>query len=335
MQQSFTNRESQRQRDYMNPDDIDTIIYHANCNDGKAAVACAYKYFGNKQKHVRYYAMNYGNPFPCDIRDKTILLLDFSLKPTQLIEARADAKSIMILDHHETAMKDLCDTDGCFFNIKESGASMAWYYFFPDKPLPLFIEYIKDRDLWTYNHRDRSEPMFYGLTYTPFTEYIKYIDDDALLDELINNGKFEMKKNEAYIKNYSSAASRKLVRVRMGEGTAGKGILYNTMCIRLESAKLVSEIAEDIYKNNNVDFVICWFSDKNNKVPRILEYFADFSIVKWLFGPQKFFLCLRTDEENVDLGQIARIMSNEVGGNGGGHRKSAGLYYPAHPSRFI
>jgi hypothetical protein len=163
------------------------------------------------------------------------------------------------------------------------------------------------------------------------------------LEKLIRDGNVEINKNAEYIKNCSAPAIKKRVRIGTSEGMDGgggiatKGIFYNTICVRLESDKLVSEIAENIYNKNDVDFVICWFSDKNNKVPRILEYFADYSLIKWIFGPQKFFLSLRTDKENIDLGQIARIIGSSAGNNGGGggHRKSAGLCFPAHPSRFI
>jgi hypothetical protein len=32
--------------------------------------------------------------------------------------------------------------------MNKSGATLAWAYFHPHEPVPLFVAYVEDRDLW-------------------------------------------------------------------------------------------------------------------------------------------------------------------------------------------
>jgi oligoribonuclease NrnB/cAMP/cGMP phosphodiesterase (DHH superfamily) len=315
---------STEQREYMNPGEIDVVIFHKNCNDGKAAAACAMKYLGGTR--IKYIPLNYGNEVDTDaLVGKNIILLDFSFKKPELENIRKIAKKVMILDHHESAMQDLKDTEGCFFDMNESGASLAWEYFFPGKTVPKFIEYIKDRDLWTYHCRAESEPMFYGLTVSgerTIDSWIKYIDNENLVYDLITLGKAEMLKNHLYIINVTKCAES--VKIDVDK------TIYNIKYLELESPKLVSEISEKLYTDNDIDFTVCWYRDKFNTVPKYLEYYSDNYIVNWYYGKQKYYVSLRTNKENIDLGKIAGKIAN-----GGGHKKAAGFNINCHPNKII
>jgi oligoribonuclease NrnB/cAMP/cGMP phosphodiesterase (DHH superfamily) len=37
------------------------------------------------------------------------------------------------------------------FDMDRSGAQIAWDFFFPDKPRPMLVDYVGDRDLWRFN----------------------------------------------------------------------------------------------------------------------------------------------------------------------------------------
>lgn len=309
------------QRKYMNPDEIDIVIYHKNCNDGKASAACAMKYLGTS---VEYIPMNYGNEFDMlTFKEKNVILLDFSFKKPMLEEVRKIAKKVMILDHHASAMEDLKNIEGCFFKMEESGASLSWEYFFPETTVPKFINYIKDRDLWTYYFRAESEPMFYGLSVSDsrtVESWIKYIDNENLIEDLIVLGRSEMVKNSSFIENVTKRAES--VYIEVG------GMIYNIMYLELDSPKLVSEISEKLYTNNNVDFTVCWFRDRTNTVPKYLEHYSDNYFVTRLYGKQNYFVSLRTNKETINLGEISRKIAN-----GGGHRKAAGFSINSHPDK--
>jgi oligoribonuclease NrnB/cAMP/cGMP phosphodiesterase (DHH superfamily) len=57
---------------------------------------------------------------------------------------------IVVIDHHKTAQAECEGLPFCIFDMDESGASLAWKHYFPNKPLPRLIRYIKDRDLWRF-----------------------------------------------------------------------------------------------------------------------------------------------------------------------------------------
>jgi uncharacterized protein len=116
----------------------------------------------------------YGHPpsLPL-VKGDRIFLLDLTY-PAHVIESWADAwAEITILDHHKTALEDLSglsDRISQTFDMKRSGAVIAWEYFHPDQPIPEIFKYVQDRDLWTKHLPDcdlislgQSE-LFYGLT---------------------------------------------------------------------------------------------------------------------------------------------------------------------------
>lgn len=76
----------------------------------------------------------------------------------------------MILDHHKSAMDDLKNEAGCFFDMSHSGAVLAWHYFFGlDTTPPLFLQLIQDRDLLRWDMREMSEALSYAL-YETFSQ---------------------------------------------------------------------------------------------------------------------------------------------------------------------
>ena len=158
------------------------ILYHGNCSDGFGAALAAWIYFNEKGQAAQFTPVHYGNPPPPIPKGSDILIVDFSYPPKTLLEMAKDQATVLILDHHATAMNDLCasafkkelaldktvehdlstavkdDPDGlsqCLnihwkFDMTKSGAVMAWEYFNPGKDVPLFFQYLQDRDLWEF-----------------------------------------------------------------------------------------------------------------------------------------------------------------------------------------
>lgn len=123
-------------------------IYHGNCADGFGAAWVVRKALGD----IEFYAGVYKEP-PPDVTDKDVLLVDFSYKRSVLLEMAEKAKSILILDHHKTAVADLVDLPSnviTVFDMERSGARIAWDYFFPDETPPPLLLHIEDRDLWRF-----------------------------------------------------------------------------------------------------------------------------------------------------------------------------------------
>ncbi len=127
------------------------IIYHGHCDDGFGAAYAAWKHFGDA---AEYYPAFHGTE-PPSAQDRTVYILDFSYKRPALERLAAEAKQVIILDHHQTAQQNLMpllDTGVISgkFDMSHSGAMMAWQYFHPTQAAPPLIQHIQDIDLWQF-----------------------------------------------------------------------------------------------------------------------------------------------------------------------------------------
>ncbi len=144
-------------------------IYNGGCDDGFAAALCVYL---GLAKNVELFAASYGKPAP-DVTGREVILVDFSYKRADMKVLADQAKSILMLDHHKSAMEDMegfvrpnCEI---VFDMNRSGAMMAWDRFM--KPIDSvcgleFIRYIQDRDLWK-KELVNSEEFTMGLRSYP------------------------------------------------------------------------------------------------------------------------------------------------------------------------
>ena len=160
-------------------------IYHSNCADGFSAAWAVWKRFPDAQFHAGVYGQE-----PPDVKDKHVVLVDFCYKPDVLDKMTEAAMSILILDHHKTAVEavlsekiigmtppvDMFKTykgkltwerhlqnaykdigEGIYkavvytvFDMDRSGAMIAWQFFHPDEEIPQLIKHVQDRDLWKF-----------------------------------------------------------------------------------------------------------------------------------------------------------------------------------------
>lgn len=160
-------------------------IYHGNCADGFGSAWAVRRYFAGE---VDFYAGVYQNP-PPDVRDRTVILVDFSYKRDVLLKMAASAYAVLVLDHHKSAMEDLkADRNfivdmGAYtgsvtwsrfldnaqqdqyegtpyarvytiFDMERSGAGLTWDFFNPGVPRPELINRIEDRDIWRFAYAD-------------------------------------------------------------------------------------------------------------------------------------------------------------------------------------
>lgn len=124
-------------------------IYHGNCADGFAAAWVVRKALGE----IEFYPGKYQTP-PPDVTGKDVVMVDFSYKRPVLLEMAEKANSILILDHHKTAVEDLVDLPANVitkFDMDHSGAMLTWEHFYPDNKPPQLLLHIEDRDLWRFS----------------------------------------------------------------------------------------------------------------------------------------------------------------------------------------
>ena len=139
------------------------IIYHSHCWDGLASAWVAQQAYPQAILHPAIHSES-----PPDVTGKDVYIVDFSYKRNVLERMAAEAKSLTVIDHHETAQKDLQGLDYCVFDLEKSGAGLTWDYFFPDRPRPWVINYVEDQDLWRFKFPN-SKSINAGLGSHPRT----------------------------------------------------------------------------------------------------------------------------------------------------------------------
>lgn len=132
-------------------------IYHGNCADGFASAWVVRKFYQEtRNEDIEFFPGVYQNP-PPEVKGKHVILVDFSYKRPILDKMKQEAKSILILDHHKTAMADLQGFEGAVFDMNRSGAMITWNHFFANHEAPQLIKHIQDRDLWQFKLQGTRE----------------------------------------------------------------------------------------------------------------------------------------------------------------------------------
>lgn len=135
--------------------DFDAIIYHGPCSDGTGGLWCACHY---KPIKTRFASKAGTNPTG-DYADMNVIFIDICPNIDYLLELTKVAKYVVILDHHKSSQQMIMDNKELLksvpnltieFDMERSGCQMAWDYFFEEMERPFFIDYIGDRDLWTW-----------------------------------------------------------------------------------------------------------------------------------------------------------------------------------------
>ena len=106
------------------------VIYHGmNCSDGFGACLAAYLKFGEE---AAYFPMAHGED-PPNVVGKRVYILDFCFSKEIIEKMIKDAESLLVIDHHKTAEKELKDIsdENKIFDMKKSGAVREYlcYYF--------------------------------------------------------------------------------------------------------------------------------------------------------------------------------------------------------------
>lgn len=140
----------------------DICIYHANCADGFTAAWAVRTSLGESAKYI---PASYGDT-PPDVTGADVTIVDFSYKRSVLEGMAKTARSILVLDHHESAERELAGYPfaksvedynlragiTAQFDMSRSGAQLAWDFFRPGfgPKRPALIDYVADRDLWRF-----------------------------------------------------------------------------------------------------------------------------------------------------------------------------------------
>jgi oligoribonuclease NrnB/cAMP/cGMP phosphodiesterase (DHH superfamily) len=282
----------------MLPDEVDIVIYHAPCPDGFGSALSAYMYFKNKngvnknENVVQYHPTSFKTP-PPQVKDKNVLMCDFSYKYDVMMKIISEAKSVFIIDHHKSAEAELKMIDDKYklFDMNHSGAYLTWKYFFPEidtVSMPMIIQYIEDHDIWKHVLPNTREITSYISTLPfEFEEYEKLLDDEYLTKTILPLAIGMNKQNVVYIDKAMSFSTMKFVQID------DKYYFVS----HINSSILKSEIGNQILTvYPNCDFSSIYSTNNNTS-----------------------YISLRSEEGRSDVSLIATKYG------GGGHKFAAGI----------
>jgi hypothetical protein len=199
----------------------DICIFHSPCADGFGAALAVKMRF--PEADISFVPGVYGEA-PPDVEGKHVVIVDISDDYDTRVALSYKAASILILDHHKTAMAALhrlpkepdagvggdpwenfhtegagvCMSQGmphigARFDMERSGARMAWDFFHPHDSVPRMIAHIEDRDLWRFaipNTREFQAYLF-SLPYdfATWEQALRGADDPGAYPTMIAEGR--------------------------------------------------------------------------------------------------------------------------------------------------
>jgi single-stranded DNA-specific DHH superfamily exonuclease len=101
------------------------------------------------------------------LKDRDVIILDLDM--TSQVEVLKNAKSVLMIDHHSSGSKNytqLIENKVPGFQVvydsKKSAAKLSWEFFNGDLPCRM-VDYIQDRDIWTWslpNSKEINEALY-------------------------------------------------------------------------------------------------------------------------------------------------------------------------------
>lgn len=264
------------------------IVYHANCHDGvtAAAIALSSAAWEGSELHEGRHDLN-AAPDLERFRDKHVLFVDFAWKRPVMLEVAKVAASVLVLDHHVSAMSDLEGLDSeacnltCVFDMERSGAGLAWDILIGGERHPL-VDYVEDRDLWRFRLEGTREVHAACNSY-PLTIEMRQELMKRPVQDLAHEGRAILRYHDKLV----DSAVKYAFRVEI----AG----YDVPILQCPNAELVSDIGHRLCEGEPFAAVYVTRPD----------------------GSRVF--SLRSDENGKDVSEVARLFS------GGGHRNAAGF----------
>ena len=166
------------------------VVYHNSCADGLTSAALfkiwLTKYHYDDMHNYIFVPGEYHKVYEdynndgIDFTDSTIFFLDFSFKKDCFKKLLDVSNTIILLDHHKSALDELSEFFESnkiinHFDMNECGSSLTWKYLYPDTPIPCIINHIKDRDIWLWSDENSEDFCFYidskELTLKTYTKF--------------------------------------------------------------------------------------------------------------------------------------------------------------------
>lgn len=243
------------------------ILYHANCTDGLGAKYAAWRKFGDK---AQYLPVAYGNPLPNLVHPDqlAVFIIDFSYPAEVLVDLASKVKFIQVLDHHKTAQDQLKDLPFAYFNMKKSGAVLAWEYFHTT-PVPRLLNHIQDRDIWTWEMASTREVLA-GLSVVPDLENMEHFHVAAESPGLLTRDGTAICKYMDKEINRSSDARQISIKSHY------RGRPYRYAAVNC--THLTSEVGNALVVKHSLDFALLYSVNQDGTLTLSFRSVGDFDV---------------------------------------------------------
>lgn len=280
------------------------VVYHYPCADGDCAAWVVKKY----NPDIELVPCKAGSEPMVPVEHfagKSVIYVDICPVPEYLTKLAAQARSVLIIDHHKTnyeriqGMETVPGNVGYIFDMDFSGCQLAWRYFsIADEPW--FVQCIGDRDTWKFALPFTRE-YFSGmaeqglLCQEGFQTMYDNSRNHAFIDNVLQKGIEELKFKDRCISDI--AEYRRLECTYMEEGQQYRVWLYTC-----DNKTLTSDVGNRLMSvpfNDGVmpDFAVGWSYD-------VVENY--------------FNLSMRSIDQCKDVSAVC------FRHGGGGHRNAAG-----------
>lgn len=265
---------------------MDLCIYHGNCYDGFTAAWVVAQH----RPGASFLAASYGDEAP-DVTGLDVVIVDFSYPRDVLERMHAQAKSLLVLDHHKTAEAALASLPYAIFDKDRSGAGMAWDYFGGGAPCPKLVQYVEDRDLWRWvlphSREINAWIMSFAFGFDAWTGMARTLDDPPMRQTAIAAG--------AALENKHNKDCHAVVQAGMNEIE----VLGHKVPAVNAPFTMASDIGNILANIPGVPFSVTYYDT-------LLE--------------RRF--SLRSTDKGLDVSEVAKHFG------GGGHRNAAGFAIP-------
>jgi oligoribonuclease NrnB/cAMP/cGMP phosphodiesterase (DHH superfamily) len=279
------------------------IIYHEvkpgiACPDGLAAAWVAKKKYENAEIIGCVYQ---AESLPKVNAGDTLVIVDFSFNKEILNSWAEIGCDIVVIDHHKSAWEMLQGFNKGIlkFDMANCGAYLTWKYFFKDRPVPVFIEYVNDQDMWNWELPYSKEvASAFGWLKRSFSlfDYLEPLSREEFVNYMKEIGEPLVKRRQQVVKAIAAKHYWTII----------DGHKVPVVCLNSTEGQYRSEVCEYLYnKYPDVPFTVCYR-------PERMSY--------WWGEKLKLHLDFRSKKglNSFDCSALAKKFG------GGGHRNASG-----------
>lgn len=221
------------------------VIFHGDCPDGFGGGFAAWKKFGAR---ATYLPQKHGNPLPRGLSGKEVYVIDFAYPKPLMQKLVRVARRVVAIDHHEMVRPSALLAHDHRFDLKHSGAMLAWRYFHPQKAPPVLIRYIEDIDLWCFRLPYGKEVSL-AVSFLPFefkswNRFVRRFENKSSRVEIIRRAHIMLEYEEFLQKKILGKA----VRVRW----------HGKTHLAVNAPVFVSELGNELAKRSTAHIGIIW-----------------------------------------------------------------------------